>query len=183
VSRAGAAESSFASFLDLIDLLFIKKFVEQGISIQRLRQALLEANEVLDTHHFAHRRFWTDGQEVYLELRSHETDSDALLHLLKNGQWAIAPVIKSKAKQIDFNEVTGFAERWFPLGKEEPVVVDPKFSFGSPSLIKRTVETANVFDLYKAEGRNVERVCKWMDLDAREVNAAVRFETMLAAAA
>lgn len=183
VSRAGAASSSFASFLDLIDLLFVKKFVERGISIQRLRQALSEANEILGAHHFAQRRFWTDGREIFLEVNPRGSEANALLHLLAGGQWAIAPVIKSEAKQIDFNEVTGVAERWFPLGKDEPVVVDPRYGFGSPSLVRRGVETANVFDLFNAEGRDVERVCRWMNLEQREVNAAVRFEEMLAAAA
>ena len=107
VRRGEAATSPFASFLDLIDLLFVKRFVEYGLSIQRLRQALAEADRILDGHHFAQRRFWTEGRNIYLEI--HGSDAEALLELLSGGQWAIAPIIKQGARQIDFDELTGLA--------------------------------------------------------------------------
>ena len=92
--RGEAATSPFASFLDLIDLLFVKKFVEYGLSIQRLRQALAEADRIFDGHHFAQRRFWTEGSDIYLEISPRRSEAEALLQLLSGGQWAIAPVIK-----------------------------------------------------------------------------------------
>jgi hypothetical protein len=55
----------YASFVDLIDLLFVKKFVEHGISVQRLRKALDEAVDLTGEHHFAHRRFWTERPEDF----------------------------------------------------------------------------------------------------------------------
>jgi len=40
---------SYASFLDLVDLLFVKRFLDHGVSLQRVRRALDEAREILGT--------------------------------------------------------------------------------------------------------------------------------------
>ena len=81
VRREGARESRFASFLDIIELLFVKRFVDHGISIQKVRNALFEVEEILGSsaHHFAQQHFWTDGSNVYLEVKD---KSDKLLQLL-----------------------------------------------------------------------------------------------------
>lgn len=179
VRSGDSADSPYASFLDLIDLLFVKSFVEHGVSIQKLRRALAEAETLLGDRHFAQRRFWTDGRKIYLEV--HEK-SDALIQLLANGQWVIAPIIKQIAQHIDFQKETGLAERWYPMGRKEHVVVDPRVAFGAPSIVGRGVETANVYDLYQAERKQVDAVCSWMDLPPQHAQAAIKFEEMLRAA-
>lgn len=179
VRRAQTENVPFASFLDLVDLLFIKGFVAHGISIQKLRRALSEAQDLLGDEHWASKRFWTDGRNVYVELQDR---GDALLHLLSGGQWAIAPIIMQIADCLDFHVQTGFAERWYPLGRDEHVVVDPVVAFGAPTIVGRGIETTNVYDLYRAEREKVRKVCSWMDLEQEEVESAVRFEGMLRAA-
>jgi len=180
VARGGAADSRYASFLDLIDLLFVRQFVEHGISVQKLRQALNEAGTLIGDHHFARRTFWTEGRNIYLQVK--EKPAEALLQLLSNGQWVIAPVIKQIAHQIDFEEATGISSRWYPMGKETPVVVDPRLGFGAPAIAGRGIQTANVFDLYRGEEGSIDRVAEWLDLAKDDVRAAVRFEEKLAAA-
>jgi uncharacterized protein (DUF433 family) len=180
VHRRGALGSQYASFVDLIDLLFVKKFVEHGISVQRLRKALEEAVDLTGEHHFAQRRFWTDGRKIFLQIK--DKPAEALLELLSGGQWVIAPIIKHVAHQIEFDANTGVSTRWFPLGKDKSVVVDPSVAFGAPTIAGRGVQTANVFDLYEGEGRNIGRVSAWLDLPPNVVQHAVEFEQALAAA-
>jgi hypothetical protein len=166
-----------------MDLLFIKEFVKKGLSIQRLRRALTEAATLLGDEHFAQRRFWTDGRNVYLEVQGKaQGKADALMHLLSGGQWAIAPIIKQISESIDFHVETGIAERWYPLGRDGQVVVDPIVSFGAPTIIGRGTATANVYDLFLAERKDVGRVSSWMQLPELEVKSAVKFEEMLRAA-
>jgi len=172
-------ETGYASFLNLVDLLFVKKFLDHGLSLQKIRRALIEAREIVGGYHFAHRNFFTDGKDVYLQVAE---DGEALLELLSRGQWVIAPIIQQLAHQIVFDEPTGLAERWYPLGPEGLVVLDPRILFGRPSLVGRGVPTAAVYDFFVGEKENVKRVCSWMDLDEREVEVAVKFERRLAAA-
>jgi uncharacterized protein (DUF433 family) len=176
-------ETPFASFLDLIDLLFVKGFLDAGISLQKVRRALDEADALVGGHHFAQRSFFTDGRNVYLEVKKRASGAaTSLLELLSGGQWVIAPVIKDLATEIKFHHATGFAERWYPLGPQTRVIVDPRVSFGAPTVLNRGIETANVFDLYIAERKQIDAVCSWLELQPEEVEDAVQFEQMLAAA-
>ena len=181
IRRTEAAVSIYASFLDLIDLLFVKRFLEHGLSLQKVRRALREAEVLLGDYHFARRSFFTDGNNIYLHVRD-KANADALLELMSGGQWVIAPIIKQLAHQIDFDEPTGFAERWYPLGQGGLVVLDPRISFGRPTLVGRGITTLNVYDFFLGEGEKVEPVCSWMNLKRQEVEAAVTFERQLAVA-
>ncbi len=172
------AAGSYASFLDLVDLLFVKRFLDHGISLQRVRMALDEAHRILGTRHFARQTFFTDGGNIYLQVRE---SGKAILELISGGQWVIAPVIRQLAEQIEFQSPEGLARRWYPLGRGKPVVLDPFVSFGAPSIAGRGVKTANIHDLFVAEHRDLGAVRAWWDLTNAEVEAAVEFEVGLAA--
>lgn len=178
IIRSKPVHTSYASFLDLIDLLFINKFLKHGISLQRIRKALYEAEILIGGHHFAQSVFFTDGKNIYLQVKD---KADALMELLSGGQWVISSVIKELAHQIEFDSPTGFAKRWYPLGPDGLIVLDPNISFGNPTLVKRGVTTANVYDFFLAEGEKIESVCSWMNLRHEEVEAAVNYEIKLAA--
>lgn len=179
VIHRGDNETPFASFLDLVDLLFVKKFLEAGVSLQKLRRAMEEADRLIGGHHFAQRSFFTDGRNIYMQVRDR---GDALLELLTGGQWVIAPVIKHLATEVTFHDTTGFAERWFPLGPQASVVVDPRVSFGAPTIVGKGIETANIYDLYLAEDERTETVASWLGIELKHVQDAVAFESRLKAA-
>ena len=173
------SKSKYASFLDLMDLLFVKRFVQEGLSLQKIRAALSEAQSIVDGHHFAQRSFMTDGQNIYLRVKS--SKSENLLQLFSGGQWVIEEFIIHLAKQIDFDQSTGFAERWYPSGRHGRIVLDPKFSFGAPTIIGKGVRTANIYDLFIGENENVEATADWLDLTKEDVKAAVAYEQSIAA--
>ena len=179
ITRIESDLPNYASFLDLIDLLFVNKFLNYGISLQRIRKALDEANNILGGHHFAQRNFFTDGKRIYLQVKD---EAEALLELLNNGQWVIEQFIKELSHQIKFDEPTGFAKQWYPFGKNGLIVLDPKFSFGEPTIVGKGISTSNVYDLYMGEQNKINKVCSWLSLEEQEVKAAVRFETQLKAA-
>ena len=90
-------------------------------------------------------------------------------------------MINELAHQIDFDEVTDLARRWYPMGPEGLVVLDPLISFGRPAIVGKGITTGNIFDFFLAEERKERPVCRWMALSPLEVNAAVRFEEQFAA--
>ena len=81
---------------------------------RRCAEHLTKPTRFLGTSHFARRLFFTDGANVYLEVRERGA---AILELLSGGQWVIAPVIRQLATKIDFGSPEGMAHRWFPLGR------------------------------------------------------------------
>lgn len=170
-------DSTHLSFLQLIELLFVKQFIDHGISLQRISRALDEAKEILGTVHVAHHVFFADGTDVFLQLRD---KGNTILHLLSGGQWAIAPIIEKLAKQIDFSDPPNqYARRWYPPGYGRRIVVDPVVRFGSPSLAGRGISTDIIYDLFVAEQGNRRAVQDWWGISATEVDTAVCFEQAL----
>ena len=172
-------DSSYASFLDLIDLLFVNRFLDFGFSLQKIRKALAEAESILGGHHFAQRSFMTDGKKIYLWVKQKE--SKELIQLFSGGQWVIKDFVLDLADQIDFDEETGFAEKWYPSGKEGRIVLDPRIAFGSPTIIGKGVRTSNVYDFFRAENEDTIKVSDWLDVNEADVNAAVAYEEALVA--
>ncbi len=178
IKRSAPPDSCYASFVDLIDLLFVKRFLNYGLSLQKVRAALVEATKILGTNHFARESFFTDGRNIYLEVKD---SGDAILELLSGGQWVISSVIRQLSHQIDFDQPCGVARRWYPLGKDGLIVLDPAISFGRPIIKKKNITTLNVYDFFKGENEDINRVSKWMNISEREVKAAIQFEQQLAA--
>lgn len=173
--RMGAARQARtrASFLDLIDLLFITPFLARGLRLRQLRAALDEAGHLLGADHYASREFFTDGNGVFLRTRTY---GDALLRLLSDGQWVAAEDILDIAGSLDFDDGTGSAERWHPCGTDGLVVIDPCVVEGQPAIDGRAVPTAEVHAAFVDHGRSVAAACARLGLDAGEVEAAVLFE-------
>lgn len=180
ITRSISPESTYASFLDLIDLLFVKKFVERGFSLQLIRKALEEARTHLGTPHFARNKFFTSSDKIILELPE---SSNNVVALLTDGQRAIGEIIDKVYDKLDFEEVTefGFVSRWYPEGKEGYIIIDPQISFGKPTVKGSGIATENIYDLYLGENRKIEPVRNWFQLPRHKIQAAIRFEASLGA--
>ncbi len=182
VHRGETEGSQYASFLDLIEMFLVKQLIDDPhvhLSIQKIRKALDEVKSRSGGHHhLALRRIWSSGSELYQLLTQEEEDKE-MVQLLSGGQRVFTDVIMKAAHHIDLGKTIEFVEKWYPLGNEEPVVIDPRISFGAPTITGRRIETANIYDLYLGEGHNIDRVCFWMDLTEREVRAALAYEESL----
>jgi uncharacterized protein (DUF433 family) len=178
IKREIPPESTYASFLDLIDLLFVKKFIETGFSLQHIRKALDEARDYLGTRHFARNKFFTSSNEIILELPEGD-----MVALLTDGQRAMGEVIENVFDKVDFEEITEFrfVKRWFPKGRDGYIVIDPLISYGRPTIDGSGIATENIFDLYLGEDEKIDPVKYWFDLPEYKIQAAVNFETSLVA--
>ena len=67
-----------------------------------------------------------------------------------------------------------------PAGKTSPVVIDPEFSFGRPSI--RNVASERIAELYRG-GDNAELLAEKYELPIGDINAAIAYEIQLAATA
>jgi len=167
-----------ASFLDLMDLLYIKHFLDQHISLQRLRKALKEAKTILGVNHFANETFFTHGREVFVKV---SREGDAIIQLLSGGQWVMTSIIRQLSKKIEFHQPTGNAIRYYPQGQDGGIVIDPRIAFGAPSIIGKGTPTETIYKTFVAEHRRIESVCAWLNLSSSEVQAAIKYQELLAA--
>jgi uncharacterized protein (DUF433 family) len=71
-------------------------------------------------------------------------------------------------------------ERWWPMGREQPVIIDPKRNFGQPTLFSEGIPTSVLAKSVKANEGSVEEVAGWYEISPELVKAAIRYEQSLA---
>ncbi len=166
-----------ASFLDLVDLLYVKEFIRRGMSLQRVRLALEEAKKYLGTPHFARSTFYTSKNEIVLKLPK----DGVLIALLTGGQITIPEITEILSDKLDFENVTefGFVNKFYPRTKEGMIVIDPQISFGRPTLIGHGTATANIYDFYLGENQGIQSASDWFNIPIPQIKTAVQFEHSL----
>jgi len=172
-------DDAIISFLDLAELLFIKTFIQYGISIQKIRKAAIVASDLLNTSHpFAIRKMFTDGKSIFAKIAQKENDA-SLLDLI-NKQYQFDKIIEPTLyKCIDFDKYNN-AERWWPQGKNGDIVLDPSRNMGQPILNKYNVRTELIYELHKT-GHSINEISDWYELDNNAIKTAIGFEEDLVA--
>lgn len=172
-------EPPILTFADLIEIRFLDAFRQKGVSTKALRIASQRAKELLGRHHpFSTQIFKSDGRTILAEITK-ETGDKALLDILSD-QFVFETVIASYLYAgLDFNELKEPA-RWWPMGKDRAVVIDPRRSFGAPIVSKAGIPTKILKNAVDAE-KSVEFVAKWYGAEIDEVKDAVEFESKQAA--
>jgi uncharacterized protein (DUF433 family) len=164
-------------FRDLIELLVIKNFIDQGLSIAVVRNCLDYARECADdARPFSTRRFQTDGRTIFLESLRGLDDAEVLD--LKKKQYVIKRLIDRTFKDLDLSD--DIVTSWRPFGGKQSIVVDPERAFGQPIAASYGVPTVVLAQAVKAEG-SVERVTQLYEVPGGVVRDAVKFEHSLAA--
>jgi uncharacterized protein (DUF433 family) len=167
------------SFVELMELRVVKNFLDRGISLQRVRIAGERAMEVFNTAHpFASRRVFSGGKSIFAEL---VRGADDIVELTKNRDLQIySGVLLAKyLEEISFSDKTLLADRWWPLSKHFPVVLDPKIAFGAPVVEGTATRTEIIAAMAKTT--STDEAANVYQLTKRQVQASVQFEDLLAA--
>lgn len=162
------------SFLDFIELLFIESFEKYKISLQSIRKASFEGAKILGTSHpFAKKVFYTDGKTILARIASNNKDAE-LIDLLSK-QYEIDEIVEPcLSKCIDFDKYD-YAERYWPEGRDVPIVIDPKVNFGKPTLTKNRMPTEVIQEMID-NGHDLVEISEWYQIDIELIHYAVRFE-------
>ena len=165
------------SFLDLVELFIAGQLREHGVSLQSLRRvhSCLEADWGTK-HPFCRREIRTDGKRVFicqLDERERGEVTDVLTR-----QRVFETVLLPFLKKIDYDNVTSLARKW---SVAPMVVIDPTIGFGKPVVEPVGISTKVLSAAYHANGREIAKVARWYDVNAKHVLAAVAFESRLVA--
>lgn len=172
-------------FRDLMELRIVREFVARGVPLIVVRYCLEAAREMFGGDYpLTRQRFLTDGETVFheaLDVASSTEDGPALLDLRRR-QHVFRTIVKdSLYAGIEYDGE--IARRWYPEGKRHAVVIDPEVQFGHPAIEQSGVPTAALYAAWLADGKKRATVAKLYEVDARHVDAAVRFEEKLRHAA
>jgi uncharacterized protein (DUF433 family) len=183
-----SAEGEHAlTFVELVELLYIRAFRRAGASWQSIKEAARVAARLYDSEHpFALRQLFVDADQFMYGAIEEADGSEGLIQLRGHGQHAFPSLVKPYLEQLefDFNDV---ASRWWPLGRGGGVVINPELGFGAPRVEAAGIQTETLWAAYDAEKKGygekaVERVAWVYDIDPRDVDTALRFRKWLRAA-
>ena len=166
-------------FFDLIEIKFVDAFLRVGVSwpiIHKVREKAQELYPETD-HPFCTQQFVTDGRQIIRDLH-HETGESCLEEIATN-QRVFAELTKPFLKQLEFR-AGSFLERWWPLGTDHNIVVDPRRNFGQPTVSKEGVPTQTLARSFEANN-SINEVARWYEISPESVQEAVDYERSLAA--
>jgi uncharacterized protein (DUF433 family) len=166
-------------FRDLIELRFVKAFLEAGVGLLAIRNCLSYAREcVNDDRPFSTRRFQTDGKTIFLE--SIERSGEGKLLDLKRRQYAFKQIVERTFKDLDIEDDA--VARWRPFDGKPSIIIDPNRAFGQPIAADYGVPTIALAEAVEAEG-SPDYVARIFEVPIDVVRDAVAFERELKSAA
>lgn len=166
-------------FLDLLEVAFLGRIDQaagrqgRSLSWKALRAAAETARRMLNSDHpFAARRIHTDGRVIFLEAQK-ET-GDLALYDLVNDNFAIYDVlVASFIATIDYEDDE--PRRWTPDDRFPRIRLDPRRSFGRPIEVRSGAPAEALFDAWRAEKGNMDKVAAWFGTDREGVEQAVHY--------
>ena len=147
-------QESRLSFLELVDILVAGKFrAASGKSYKKVREYHDDLVPELGTQFpFAHQDMLTRKDQLPA---------------------SVADVLE----QLDYEEC--FASRWCPLGKEQPIAVDPRRGSGAPTIKGRRLRVEDIRGYFVA-GESIEFLSSDFDLEPIEVETVLRYAFLTA---
>jgi len=165
---------------EFVELGYLREYRRARVSLQHIRPVIERLRHEFGVRYpLAHARPFIYDRQLVLRIQE-ETDLDSSLAIvIRSGQeFILAPEVESYLQKVEFAD--DVVARLRPAGKTSPVVIDPEFSFGRPSI--RGVTTERIAELYRS-GDSPEFLAEVYELPAEHIRAAVAYETQLAATA
>lgn len=168
------APRSELSYLQLIEIAVVASFRKAGLSLAAIRQARAFAAEKFGTDHpFAEYRFKTDGKTLLADLA--QVDGEAgqgkLVNVNKKGQLEWSAVLEMRLQEFEYED--DLAVRWHVGGAKSPVFIDPRISFGAPTV--RGKPTWLFRDRW-VSGEPMDATARDFGIKVSDVEAALKFE-------
>ncbi len=174
---ARRGDDAFLSFEDLVEVAVVAAIRRQHISMGTIRQAVGFAKGVLDVERpLVTLQFKHDGRQLFLGGKAvHE----GYTNLNRFGQLAMA-TIEDVLKDVDYE--ADLASSWWPIGREQGIIVDPRVNFGRPVIASLGVRTESLADRWSA-GDSIVSLADEYNAPQELIERAVRFEVKFPIAA
>ena len=178
IRRALPPDEQTITFLELMELHFVKMFREAGVSLQTVRRAAKTAARRFEcAYPFTVHRFDTDGRTIFATLIEAERNRK-LVEDLQHGQYVFETIVRPFFKKLEYHHDDPV--RFWPMGHTHRIVLDPRRQFGKPIDDASGVPTRALFRAVIA-GDDLSTVATWFNVPAAAVAAAIKFEESLAA--
>jgi uncharacterized protein (DUF433 family) len=134
LSRKDAGQA--LSYLQLIEFAVVAAARKAGVGLPAIRRARDYCSRKLNSKNpFAEYRFKTDGKDLWLDFAEIAGDQGRgkVLGASKHGQLGWSDII-GRLREFEYGRSFGLATKWYVAGRESHIIIDPRVSFGAPSI-------------------------------------------------
>ncbi len=170
----GRQKRDLLSYLQLVEVAFVATFRMKGVSMPRIRRARDFGRQVLNSEYpFAQYRWKTNGAQMLLDLLEVEPDAKLGESIVgdSHGQIGWDEMLLDRFGQFDY--VDDLALVWHVAGRESPVLIDPRVSFGAPAV--DGTPTWVIKGRWEA-GESIEDIEEDFEIDRDVIARALEFE-------
>ena len=183
VLRSEPTGDSQVSWGEFVEAAYLREY-RQHLPLQRLRPLREALSHEFETPFpFAISKPMIAGHDLVSEMQNRLEIPEDLWMVVGFGQLMLSEAAATFCKRVEFDEVTEEAMRYIVMEAEEPVYVDPRFSFGIPTV--RKVRTEVIAELYLAgePSSSIRNIYSRHGVTDKDIQTAVDFETRFLRAA
>jgi len=171
-------EGPFVSFLQLVEIVVASDFRKVGhVKLEVVRLAHLNAKREFGIEYpFAHLELESLGGHIIRWMR--RRDGARARSVDSPDQWVLPGLVAQRMRDIDYERQ--LAARWFPVGKSVPVVIDPLYSAGLPTILGRGVTVGAIFRRWRA-GQLIEFIADDLQVESTVVERTLQYAEKIAA--
>jgi uncharacterized protein (DUF433 family) len=163
------------SYLQLIELAVVAAFRKAKIPLPEIRAAREYLKRDLKSKNpFAEFQFKHYGKSLFTEV-DEEGGRKKLIKANQAGQLAWKEIVGPVLQEFEY-EHEGLAVRWHVAGPSSPIIIDPRLSFGTPTV--KGVPTWIVKGRFDA-GESDSMIAEDFSIDVPSVREALKFEGVL----
>jgi uncharacterized protein (DUF433 family) len=168
-SSWGKGRDKAVPFFTLIEFYVFYQLRKQGVSAQNIAKSYETIRQELDSDFpFANAVILTDGKKVF-----YSKDGDLIINADKSKQINFKSIIEEFCHKIDFDK-DAYALRYWPLGKEKNIVVDPHHQLGQPTVKNTNILAETLYSMYTS-GEKISFISSLYDVTENDVKASVEF--------
>ena len=156
------------NFYTLIELYICFHLQELGVATKEIlksRDAI--AKDLNFPYPFASAQLLTDGSKIWFEFK------DSIVQASGSKQTDFIEFIRVFANKIEFS-ADKLAERFWPAGRDNCVVVDPHHQFGQPVIEGTNINSEVIFSMLES-GETITTIGILYDLTEKEVRDVISF--------
>lgn len=180
VIRDVRTDSDIVTWGEFVELGYLREYRRARVPLQHIRPVIDRLRDEYGVRYpLALKRPFVFDRKLVLQIQEEQNLDRSLAIVIRSGQeMMLAPGVEAYLQKVEFAD--DVVARLRPAGRTSPVTIDPDYAFGLPAI--RGVATESIAELYRA-GDSAQLLAESYELPLEDINAAIAYETQLAATA
>lgn len=158
----------FVNFKTLLQLYVFEELRKRGHNTKSIIEAYSLLSKRYGTPYpFTSENIISSGKDILFE------ENDMYISANTKLQVNLLEIVKPFSVKIDFDN-NGVATKFYPIGRDKNIVIDPKIQFGSPVFNGTRLNTKVIYDLHLA-GEEHEVISNIYNISTSHIQDAIEF--------